>query len=86
MVGVNCPQEAYVQVGPSPSRPHSSSREIFRNTDHQVHCQNYQVRPRAWDAGKRGAVAMALVIMIILVVAAVVLGQAIWMLSENAKF
>ena len=86
MVGVNCPQEAYVLVGPSPSRPHNSSREIFRNTDHQVHCQNYRVRPRAWDAGKRGAVAMALVIMIILVVAAVVLGQAIWMLLENAKF
>jgi len=39
-----------------------------------------------WDAGKRGAVVMALVIMIILVVAAIVLGQAIWMLSENAKF
>ena len=39
-----------------------------------------------WDAGKRGTLAMALVIMIILVVAAVVLAQAIPMLSENAKF
>ena len=86
VVGVNCPQEAYVRVYPSPSRPHKWSRGIVRNTDHQVHCQNYQVRPGVWDAGKRGTLATALVIMIILVVAAVVLAQAIPMLSENAKF